>query len=253
MGDLPIASETIELALVDKAFEYRHDPDGFIRFAFNAIPDPWQHRVLMGIKNQLFRQKHGYDLPAIIRHAVAIGQGAGKTTLVCWLVLWALTTKTSCQCVVVTATKHWLGQSILPALPMWCQRSKFAHWFVCSDQSIQGLKEHHKQGCRADGLIWDGQTQHVSPPLELRGDCERSVVLMDHVMEIPDRAWEVVDEQFSGLRSERIWVVVGTPLPLACDDTVEGVRLTQFKRCFFEDKGLWTTANVDCSMLSGIS
>src|SRR6516225_6251688 len=53
-------------------------------------PEPWQREVLEAIRD-------GLPLGKAIRLAVASGHGIGKTCLVSWIILWAMSTCTDCR------------------------------------------------------------------------------------------------------------------------------------------------------------
>ena len=92
------------LLFVKRAFKWGH---GELR-NFSG-PDEWQTSLLLDIKNSL---SAGYDP---INLATASGHGVGKSTVVAWLILWAMTTHEFTRGVVTANTENQLktktGQS----------------------------------------------------------------------------------------------------------------------------------------------
>ena len=85
-------AEFIELA--DELASYAGDPVGFVlnMFDWNSPelkgkhPEPWQVEILAAIRD-------GLPLSKAVRIAVASGHGVGKTCLVSWILLWAISTR----------------------------------------------------------------------------------------------------------------------------------------------------------------
>ena len=79
--------------IADELVLCRADPVRFVETMFDwqspelmgKGPEPWQREVLCGVGD-------GLPLGRAVRIAVASGHGVGKTALVSWLVLWAIST-----------------------------------------------------------------------------------------------------------------------------------------------------------------
>src|SRR5262245_14225618 len=84
---------------------FRYDPLGYVLFAFpwriegtelahEPGPEPWQSRLLVNLGQGLIqrRERAGLVISEAIRLAVASGHGIGKSALVSWIILWALST-----------------------------------------------------------------------------------------------------------------------------------------------------------------
>src|SRR5262249_33762412 len=97
------------LRLVREVGAYRFDPFGFVMLAFpwgrrgpllnERGPEPWQRALL---------EKLGEDLRTgteAVRFATASGHGIGKSALVAWLILWALSTHMDTRGVVTANTE----------------------------------------------------------------------------------------------------------------------------------------------------
>ena len=86
-------NETTEL--VNFLAEFTHDPLKFVYAAFPwgegelkdmDGPEKWQADALADIRDKLKTPSE------VIREAVASGHGIGKSALVAWLILWAIST-----------------------------------------------------------------------------------------------------------------------------------------------------------------
>ena len=84
--------------LIDALGSFTHDPLGFVYFAFPwgekgtplenfDGPDEWQIKILRKIGDEL---KKGKSLSKAIKIAIASGHGIGKSTLVSFLILFAM-------------------------------------------------------------------------------------------------------------------------------------------------------------------
>src|SRR5678815_2997616 len=93
--------------VLDQA-RYHRDPYGFVTWAFPwwqpgellqaAGPEPWQAALLRRIGA-------GLSPDEAILEAVASGHGVGKSTLVAWLILWAMFTAKDTRVVVTANTE----------------------------------------------------------------------------------------------------------------------------------------------------
>src|SRR5258708_38767607 len=99
--------------------EFRRNPLGFVRYAFpwgqagtalahEAGPEPWQCEVLEQLGQGLMSPEEATRL------AVASGHGIGKSALVAWIILWAMSTVEDTRGVV---TAHTDGQLRTNAWP----------------------------------------------------------------------------------------------------------------------------------------
>ncbi|HEX9438766.1 MAG TPA: terminase, partial [Roseiflexaceae bacterium] len=93
---------------------YRFDPLGFVMFAFpwgrpgtslanESGPEPWQCEVLEKLGRGLKQRDTTSD--EAVRLAVASGHGIGKSALVAWIILWALSTLSDTRGIVTANTE----------------------------------------------------------------------------------------------------------------------------------------------------
>lgn len=95
--------------LIEIIAGFRHDPLGFVRYAFpwgepgtelanETGPRPWQIETLNIVAEALSAD----DVEGALRIATASGHGIGKPALVSWVILWGLATAPLTK-VVITA------------------------------------------------------------------------------------------------------------------------------------------------------
>ena len=131
------------------------DPLGYVRFAFpwgmpgtplaaDSGPEAWQCEVL---------QQLGQGLAApdeAVRVAVASGHGVGKSALVSWIILWALSTLHDTRGVVSANTEAQLRTKTWPELAKW-------HG-LCHQPRLVRL---HRDGARTRSLPGHDRTWRV--------------------------------------------------------------------------------------------
>ena len=103
--------------LAEFAAGFTHDPAGFVWAAFpwgepgplaDQQPDPWQLSLLDDVGKGLKSPQQ------VIQEAVASGHGIGKSALVCWLIIWAMSTFEDCKGVVTANTQNQLLSKTWP-------------------------------------------------------------------------------------------------------------------------------------------
>jgi hypothetical protein len=93
-------------SIADELVACRADPELFVdtMFDWNAgelkgkAPEPWQREVLRAVRDGLPNKA--------IRIAVASGHGTGKSCLISWICLWAISTCTDTRALSLHRTKH---------------------------------------------------------------------------------------------------------------------------------------------------
>src|SRR5574343_724591 len=92
--------------LVKDIAEFTHDPLGYVLYAFpwgqgtlkDKYPDDWQIDILKAVGKGLL------TINDAVQIAVASGHDIGKSALVAWLVLWAMSTFEDTRGVVTANT-----------------------------------------------------------------------------------------------------------------------------------------------------
>jgi hypothetical protein len=133
----------------------RSDPLGYVMFAFpwgvpgTALadedgPEDWQRDIL---------ERLGAGLVSVneaLRLAVASGHGIGKSALVAWIILWAISTVHDTRGVVTANTEGQLRTKTWPELAKWYGLAINRSWFVHTATALHAVDVAHKRTWRAD-------------------------------------------------------------------------------------------------------
>jgi hypothetical protein len=225
--------------------EYAHDPLGFVLAAFpwgepgplaNASgPEPWQRLVLEDIGNNLQRSDD------VVREAIASGHGVGKSCLVAWVILWAMTTCVDARVAVTANTEPQLRTKTWPELHKWYRLFKGRHWFTATATSLFFNDAEHRDNWKADALTWSENNTEAFAGLHNKG--RRIVLIFDEASAIADKVWEVAEGALTDEGTEIVWLALGNP-----------TRNTgRFRECFGSLKHRWHHQQVDSRTVSFVN
>lgn len=184
--------------------KYASDPYGWVLYAFpwgepgtelacHSGPDRWQEDILKDIGQRLFRaSKEDARWGAIIREATASGHGIGKSTLVAWLILWAVTTLEDTRGVVTANTEKQLGTKTWPELAKWFRLCWFTGGvpgakrglFEVTVAAIYCSDPKHQKTWRIDQVPWNERNTEAFAGLHNKG--RRILLVFDEASAIPD-------------------------------------------------------------------
>jgi len=219
-----------ELALADDIGRFFHDPLGYVRYAFHwghgelaghDGPDAWQTEVLQALGRALREQK------AAVRLAVASGHGVGKSALVAWLVLWAMSTRPDLAGVVTANTARQLADKTWRELALWHRRAINAGWFEWSASKFVSIDRPKTWAVSA--TPWSKEHPEAFAGLH----AEHVMVLMDEASAIDDAIWEVTEGAMT--THGAMWLCFGNPTRNA----------GRFRQCFGAHRHRWITYQVD--------
>ena len=228
---------------IDEAYEVldclgqlAHDPEAFVWFAFDWENDP----DLQGKQPQKWQleqlRKIGKGLEApneVIRQAVASGHGIGKSTLVAWLILWAISTYPDTRGVVTANTETQLRTKTWPELSKWYYRFIGKELFCLTATSLFSIQQGHERTWRIDAIPWSPINTEAFAGLHNQGN--RILLVFDEASAIDDRIWEVSEGAMTDADTEIIWTAYGNP-----------TRNTgRFHDCFYKQRNLWDTIKID--------
>ena len=202
------------LELIQFFGKYTNDPLGFVMTAFpwekhgtvlaqRKGPEPWQREVLESIG------RRSLNPDAAIREATVSGNGVGKTALVCWLILWAITTFEDTRGVVTANTETQLKTKT------WAELGKWYHLFVgkslfkLTATAIFSNDDAHERTWRIDMVPWS--ENNVVAFQGLHNEGKRLIMIYDEASGIPDGIWEAGDGCMTDKSTQRIWCVFGNP------------------------------------------
>ena len=236
-----------KLAVIDDLGRFQYDPLGYVLYAFpwgsgplkaHAGPRKWQRETLTRIGDAL---RAGGELGAVIQEAIASGHGIGKSALVSWIILWAMSTFEDARGVVTASTDTQLRTKTWPEVTKW-HRMAINDWmFVVTATAIYSSEKGRDKTWRIDAVPWSESNSEAFAGLHNEG--RRILVIYDEASSIADTIWEVTEGALTDARTEIIWCAFGNP-----------TRNTgRFKDCFGRFKHRWGHYNIDSRTVEGIN
>lgn len=200
-----------EQRLFDEIAKCSKDPLRFVLFAFDwgkgdlkdsDGPDEWQRGVLVAIRD-------GLSLDSALRLAMASGHGIGKSCLVSWLILWAMSTKVDTRGVVTANTAVQLKTKTWAELSKWHRLCICGYWFELTATAIYAKDPKHEKTWRIDSIPWSENNTEAFAGMHNAG--KRIIVLFDEGSAIADVIYEVTEGALTDKDTEIIWGVFGNP------------------------------------------
>lgn len=165
-------------------------------------PEPWQEKILRLIRD-------GLPLEKAIQLAVASGHGVGKSALVSWIILWAISTRPDTRGVVTANTETQLKTKTWAELGKWFHMCLVRDLFKLSATALFSVDEAHERTWRIDMVPWSERNTEAFAGLHNQG--RRILVLFDEASAIPDVIWETTEGALTDRNTEIIWCVFGNP------------------------------------------
>jgi len=234
-----------ELLLIKEIMKHKHDPYNFVRFVFSwgegelagkKIRE-WQKKVLIEIGEKL--KAGSVTVMEAIRYAIASGHGIGKSALVAWIILWAISTFEDAKGVVTANTETQLKTKTWAELAKWHRLSINKHWFQFTATAIFSTDKDHEKTWRIDMVPWSERNTEAFAGLHNEG--KRVILIFDEASAIPDIIWEVAEGALTDENTEIIWAAFGNP-----------TRNTgRFKECFGRFRHRWACSQIDSRTVEG--
>jgi hypothetical protein len=232
-----------DLSLAQDFGQISLDPYKFVLYAFPwgsgdlsqyKGPEDWQRKVLESVGKKL---KDGLSVneavDTAVREATASGHGVGKSALVAWLVLWAISTHEDTRGVVTANTDTQLRTKTWPELAKWYNLFIAKHWFTLTATAIYSSDKKHEKTWRIDIIPWSENKTESFAGLHNKG--KRILVIFDEASAIPNIIWEVTEGALTDKSTQIVWAVFGNP-----------TRNTgRFKDCFSKYRHRWGNHRVD--------
>lgn len=225
--------------------DYTNDPFGFVMVSFpwdtkgtvlegRKGPEPWQREVLESIGRRCLTPD------AAIREATVSGNGVGKTTLVCWIILWAMATFEDTRGVVTANTETQLKTKTWAELGKWYHLFAGRDLFKLTATAIFTVDDDHERTWRIDMVPWS--EHNVVAFQGLHNEGKRLLMIYDEAAGIPDAIWEAGDGCMTDASTQRIWCVFGNP----------NKPTGRFKECFPGGRfsASWISRSVDSRTIS---
>jgi hypothetical protein len=132
--------------IADELVACRADPGLFVDTMFDwngpelkgKAPEPWQREVLKAIRD-------GLPLGKAIRLAIASGHGIGKTALVSWICLWAMSTCTDCRGILTASNEAQLATRNRAELRKWFRLFRGRAFFDLTATALISVDAAHEQ------------------------------------------------------------------------------------------------------------
>ncbi len=219
-----------EILLAEDIREFFANPLGYVKYAFKwgrydledqSGPDVWQADILTELGNG------SLTLDEALRIAVVSGHGIGKSALVAWIVLWAMSTRPHLAGVVTANTKTQLETKTWRELALWHKRAINAHWFTWTASRFYQID--HPETWFVAAIPWTKERSEAFAGQH----GEHVLVIYDEASAVDDTIWEVSEGAMT--TPGAIWCAFGNP-----------TRNTgRFRECFGRFKHRWQTRQID--------
>lgn len=234
----------------DKIGSFTHDPLGYVLYAFDwgqgelakepdNYPRTWQIELLREVGEKLKAGKSLQDAMLPVLEAVSSGHGIGKSALVAWIILWALSTFEDTRGIVTANTENQLKTKTWPELAKWHRLAINSHWFTYTATAIYSSEQKHEKTWRFDMVAWSEHKTEAFAGLHNKG--KRVVLIFDEASAIPDKIWEVSEGALTDEGTEILWFAFGNP-----------TRNTgRFHQCFNRMRHRWGNRRIDSRNVAG--
>lgn len=198
-----------------------NDPLGFVHFSFPwgeeetelenfSGPEDWQTEVLTYVRDRL---QSGATLGTVLDEAIQIattsGHGIGKSALVSWLILWAISTFEDTKGVVTANTETQLKTKTWAELGKWYRLFIGKEMFHLTATALFSKDPNHERTWRIDMVPWSERNTEAFAGLHNKG--KRVVLIMDEASAIPDLIHEVAEGALTDSHTQIIWAMFGNP------------------------------------------
>lgn len=204
--------------LLDGLARYRHDPLGFVRWAFpwgekNTSleemdgPEEWQCEQLKRIGARL---RAAGPEGCVIEEDVSSGHGIGKSAMVSWMILWAIATSTDTRGVVTANTDSQLRTKTWAELGKWYGLFIARQLFTLTATALYVAEDPIREKTwRIDQIPWSKERSEAFAGLHNQG--KRILVIFDEASAIDDSIWEVTEGALTDANTEILWLRYGNP------------------------------------------
>lgn len=203
--------------LLDDLARFHYDPLGFVKWAFpwgepdtalehSKGPEPWQEDQLARIGEYL---RTGGPEGVIIEEDTVSGTGVGKSSLVAWWILWAISTGTETRGVVTAVTESQLRTKTWAELAKWHSLFIANRFFTLTATSIFSAFKKYEKSWRIDAIPWSISNTEGFRGLHNQG--KRILVVYDEASGIEDPIWDVSEAVKRDARTQVMWLRFGNP------------------------------------------
>jgi hypothetical protein len=161
--------------------------------------------------------------------------GIGKSALVAWIILRAMSTLRDTRGVVSANTEGQLRTKTWPELAKWHAMSRNKAWFTYTATALHSAEPGRDKTWRVDAITWSEQNTEAIAGLHNKG--RRAFALLDEASAIPDPVWDTIEGALTDADTELVWAVFGNP-----------TRTTgRFRECFIGGRFAhrWSPQQID--------
>jgi len=228
----------LEQELVDWVASVSNDPLAFVLGAFpwgepgtdvehETGPDEWQAEILTQLRDGLI------TLNEAIQIAVASGHGIGKSALVAWIILWAISTMEDTRGIITANTEAQLKGKTWAEVGKWFRICITRNWFELTATALFSRSAEHDKTWRIEMVPWSETRPEAFAGLHNAG--KRILLVFDEASAIPDIIWETAEGALTDKDTQIIWVAFGNP-----------TRNTgRFRDCFYRFRHRWIHKQID--------
>jgi len=199
--------------IIEELAQFSSDPLGFVLFSFpwgepgelerEDGPEQWQAALLADLGNGLI------DFATAVHLATTSGHGVGKSALVSWLILWAMSTFEDTIGVVTANTETQLKTKTWAQLAKWFRLFIGKEMFEMTATKLYSKDPAHENTWRLDMVPWSERNTEAFAGLHNKG--KRILLVFDEASAIPDLIWEVSEGALTDASTQIIWAVFGNP------------------------------------------
>lgn len=204
--------------MLDKLAGFMFDPLGFVMWAFpwgeagtslddQQGPEEWQREQLRRIGQRL---REGGAAGAVIEEDTVAGRGVGKSALVSWVVLWAISTYPDTRGVVTATTEGQLRTKTWAELGKWHQMFIAKQLFPMTATKISVDDKEREKTWRIDAVPWSKENVDAFNGLHNQG--KRILIIFDEASGIDDAIWEGTEGVLTDANTQIVYLRYGNPI-----------------------------------------
>ena len=209
-----------------------HAPLDFVMWAFPwgeeggelesmTGPEPNQLKVLSDLQANIITYS------TAIQIALKAGHDTGKSALLCWIMLWAFSTKVGTRGRCTANTEKQLRTTLWVELAKWHRLFIANRFFTWTATRLASADPLHADTWRIDAIPWSADNPAAFAGLHNYGG--RIIYVFDEAAGIDDIVWEVVDGVMREADTELLWVCASQPL----------YNTGRFCECFHKFEDSW--------------
>lgn len=177
-------------------------------------PEDWQREQLERIGQKLREGFPAGDvlaefLGAVVEEDVSAGHGVGKSALVAWLILWAISTHEDTRGVITANTETQLQTKTWAEVGKWHNLFTARELFRFTATAIYSADKTHERTWRIDAIPWSEKNPEAFAGLHNQG--HRILVIFDEASAIADIIWETTEGALTDKGTQIIWCRYGNP------------------------------------------